>query len=158
MFIPNGFSKIQESHPSLILVFFVNQNTGFIAGDSGNVLRTSNGGINWNVTNILSPAVSYKSVYFFDQNTGYIAGRILTIDSISADAEAEIIKTTNGGLNWFSVLNDTGYTLRSVYFINSNTGYATGGLFALAKNYLLTTTNSGLNWSRNSPVKGIYIL
>ncbi len=148
------FQQNSGTSTQLNSIYFINPNTGIIASDSGKVLRTTNGGINWATSIIISSVVSYKSVYFYDQNTGYIAGRILIIDSNTVDAEPKIIKTTNGGVNWFSTLNDSGITLRAIYFINPNTGFATGGLFSLAQNYLLTTTNAGLNWQRTSPGDG----
>jgi photosystem II stability/assembly factor-like uncharacterized protein len=126
-------------------VYFIDQNTGFAAGFNGSVLKTTNGGTNWTASIILDTIVTYNSIYFINPNTGYIAGRILILGS-NFEAEPKIIKTTNSGVSWFSVLNDSGYTLRSIYFINSNTGFASGGLYSLGENYLLTTTNAGVNW------------
>lgn len=134
-------------------VCFVDPNTGIAAGTYGTVLRTTNGGTNWTASVILDTNIVYRSIYFLNQNTGYIAGCILLFQP-TLDAEPIIIKTTNAGVSWFSVLNDSGYTLRSLYFINSNTGFASGGLYGNGPNYLLTTTNAGVNWQRTSPGSG----
>ena len=42
-----------------------------------------------------------------------------------------------------------------IYFINPNTGFAAGGLYGLATNYLLTTTNTADNsWYAHPPGNG----
>ena len=57
-------------------------------------------------------------------------------------------------MNWNSTLNDTAYTLRSIYFLNANTGFAGGGTYSLSSNNLLMTTNGGLSWQKTSPGEG----
>ena len=134
-------------------VFFTDQNTGFIASDSGKILRTTNGGTSWSVSLLFDSSISYNSISFPNLTTGYIAGRILNLIN-NIEIKPIIIKTTNAGLNWFSVLNDTAHTLRAVYFMNPNTGFAAGGLYGLADNYLLSTTNGGASWQNSSPGNG----
>jgi photosystem II stability/assembly factor-like uncharacterized protein len=141
----------------LYSVFFVNQTTGFAAGDSGKVLRTTNAGVNWVVNTVPNNTVNYRSIYFVNQNTGYIAGRILILQPTFI-AIPKIIKTTDGGISWTSVLNDSGYTLRSINFINSNTGFAAGGLFGSGPGNLLMTTNGGVSWQFSSLSTGYSIL
>jgi hypothetical protein len=46
------------------------------------------------------------------------------------------LKTTNGGLNWFSVFHDS---FNTVFFKDVNTGWAAG-------TQMYKTTNSGANW------------
>ncbi len=140
----------------LYSVFFVNQTTGFIAADSGKVLRTTNGGTNWNVSVPIGDTVTYRSVYFVDANTGYIAGRYLVLQP-NIIAEPKIIKTTNGGLSWTSVINDSGYTLWPISFINANTGFAGGGLFEVGANTLVETTNGGAGWQKSTLGNGYLI-
>ncbi len=133
----------------LYSVFFVNQTTGFVACDSGKVLRTTNGGNNWTVSIVRSDSVYYRSIYFVNQSTGYIAGRIVILQQMQI-VKPIIMKTTDSGISWNSVLNDSGYTLRSVNFINSNTGFACGGLYFSGPGNLLMTTNGGVSWQFSS--------
>jgi hypothetical protein len=67
------------------------------------------------------------SIYFTDSNTGWVVGSYGTI-----------IKTTNGGTNWFSQNSGTTNVLYSVYFIDSNTGWAVG-----SNGTVLRTSNGG---------------
>ncbi len=139
----------------LYSVFFVNANTGFIASDSGKVLRTTNGGTNWISSTPIGDTVSFRSVYFVDANTGFIAGRYLIFSPLVA--KPIIIKTTNGGLSWSSAINDSGYTLWSVSFINANTGFATGGLYDAGPDTLVETTNGGASWHTSTLGNGYLI-
>ena len=83
---------------------------------------------------IFPKPVSYAigSSFFFNENSGIIyAGK-------------EILKTTNGGFNWYYLLKDSLY-IGSMYFLNENTGWISSDY-----NAILKTTNGGLNWERFS--------
>jgi len=164
-------------------ISFVNQNTGFVCGESGIALKTTNSGQNWNKMNTI-PNYYFCSIYFPDENNGYIgaSGTILkTTDSgyswldlnppivgklvlylfmidsstgFGAGSDGMIIRTTNAGTNWEFQNSGTSYALRSIKFININTGYIVGGSYT---NYIiLKTTNSGNNWiiqGQSSPIR-----
>ena len=104
---------------------------GFIVGDdigSGtNLLRTTNGGNNWESFSY----GSFNSLEIVDRKIAFIGGGTGT----------GIFKTTNGGDNWFKVFDST-LTWYDIKFINPNTG--------IAINYrrnMYYTTNSGVNWN-----------
>src|SRR5690349_9326587 len=86
----NWVSQVSGTTENLEAVFFVNANTGFIAGGAGNslVLKTTNGGTNWGLTD-LGGSFGLQDVYFADANTGYLSGIFGTV-----------YKTTNSGVNW----------------------------------------------------------
>ena len=144
----------------------ININTGWICGDNGSILKTTNSGINWFSLNS-GFNYSLTDIQFVNDNTGWVStrigGRIFkttnggvnwllqfeTFQSINAinffDTSkgwaagngGEVFLTTNGGSNWDSV--DVTGTLNDVRFLNQTTGYACGiGLYK--------TTNGGLNW------------
>ncbi len=113
---------------NLTKVIFTNENTGFSVGENGVFLRTTNGGVNWTSSRITPLRIN--SMYFIDSYTGYIS------------ASARILKTTNSGLNWFSETNITHAVFTNMYFMNENTGYATGDYSA----YIYKTTNGGKAW------------
>ena len=124
---------------SLNAVYFIDENLGFAVGDSGTILRTTDGGTTWNhlisgTNNIL------MSVYFQDANTGYAAGMAETI-----------LKTTNAGLSWSVISSGTYPWLYSLHFPQPGTGYAVG-----AEGAIIKTTNAGATWSRQS--SGIFTL
>ncbi|HEY5124193.1 MAG TPA: hypothetical protein VIK14_10705, partial [Ignavibacteria bacterium] len=47
-------------------VYFLNTNSGFICGDNGVVLKTSNGGVNWTSINSGLSTVRYNSICSLD--------------------------------------------------------------------------------------------
>lgn len=123
------FPQTSGTNFTLFSNFFVNDQTGWIAGD-GVVLKTSNGGTNW-FQQLSGLNDLFISVFFVSPTTGMITC-----------AGGFIYKTTNGGANWFSLPSPTSYNLNSVYFINTLTGWAVGGNGVIFK-----TTNFGGNWS-----------
>lgn len=114
-------------------VSFVNQNKGYIVGNYGTLLRTTNGGSNWEYLQPYQPK-NLNSIFFVNSNVGYAVG-----DS------GLIVKTTNGGDSWISQNSGVDTTLTDVFFLNENFGFAVGywGL-------VLKTTNGGLSWSSQS--------
>lgn len=108
-------------------VYFVNTFIGFIAGNNGIILKTTNKGLNWLSMNSASEK-NLHSVYFTDENKGYAVG-----DSI-------ILKTVNGGISWTS--QSLSYPMKCVFFINSHVGY-----IAAYSGTVIKTTNSGENWT-----------
>ena len=104
----------------------------WICGDSGTVLKTSDGGYNWNRDSILFG--SLRDIFFVNSQTGFI----------TADA-GTLYKTTNGGLNWsgfhyYPLLN---VGLEKIWFLNVNTGIATG-----SNGFICRTSNGGVNWTK----------
>jgi len=112
-------------------MYFINENTGWVAGYSNNILRTTNGGINW-FTQQTNWSSGYLSVYFINELTGY-AGGGHAINGIGI-----INKTTNGGINWYQVFYGNTGAIYNTYFINDTTGW-----FACGFGNVLKTTNGG---------------
>ncbi len=114
-------------------VYFVGTQTGWVVGDFGNILKTSNGGSDWSIqssgfTNKLN------SVYFVDTQTGWAVG-----------ANGIILKSSNGGQSWQAQNSGTANSLLSVNFTDAQTGWAvgTGGT-------ILKTSNGGSSWQSQS--------
>ena len=145
--------------------------TPYTANDTAYIIKTTNGGDNWNIifrqpTNTVG---GFNRVQFLNTNTGFACGNFFW-------------KTTNSGLNWFNV-NTSGIFPQSMYVLNEDTIWLTddeglvGGVFRttnggsswqqqlylgnqnptniyfynkdigfVAENVLYKTTNSGLNW------------
>ena len=80
---------------------FVNQNIGWVVGDSGTILYTSDGGINWEGQTI-SYANPLLSVSFCDEFNGWVVGD-----------NGIILKTTNQGNDWDRFYNDTSINIRN---------------------------------------------
>jgi len=118
----SGWYPLQSGTSTVLnSVYFLNDNTGYMAG-SGIILKTYNGGNNWIV---ISNYFGGTSIHFADENTGYVC-------------DGTVLKTTDGGVSWVN-FNLTG--LIDVYFINSNTGFAVG-----RNSQILRTYNGGILW------------
>lgn len=111
-------------------VYFLNENTGYIAGYNGTLMKTTNGGIIWD-QQVIGTTFYLNDIYFTNLNTGYISGQ-----------NGILKKTTNAGSNWFDLQTGVGSDINSIFFRNDNTGYIAG-----YNGYIGKTTNAGSNWS-----------
>jgi photosystem II stability/assembly factor-like uncharacterized protein len=132
---------------------FENENTGWICGSGGKIIKTTNGGLNW-ITQSSNITKSLNDIFFTDIQNGFIA----------ADS-GYILKTTNSGENWSSLYPYNIKNYNSVFFVNSYTGFALGksvggGFPPSVQLVLMKTTNGGLNWTRpleeGVPIGGNY--
>lgn len=114
---------------SLWGVSFANSSTGYAAGGTGTILKTTNGGVNW-VIQTSGTTQELFGICFVDAMTGWAAGN-----------NGVILNTTNGGANWNLQNSGTSNNFETVYFPSASTGYC-GGRFIIAK-----TTNGGVNWT-----------
>ena len=97
-------------------VFVFDLNTAIAVGYLGTVIKTTDGGLNWDVQHHAGGALkNLESVHFININTGWAVGDGGTI-----------LKTTDGGVNWFSVYTGRERSFYSVHFIDSNTGWVVG--------------------------------
>ena len=118
-------------------VEFINRYTGWTLGDGGNILKTTNGGINW--INIPNPSIIgggiLSSIFPVDSMYCYISG-----------GHDIILKTTNGGANWIEIHNGNpnGGIYNGVHFLNRDTGWFCGNTF------ILRTTNGGVSFDTGS--------
>ena len=124
-------------------LYFINSEIGFILNKNNGILRTDNGGINWQIN--LSGKI--KSIFYIDN---YVF--------LSVDDQANIYKTTNSGDNWTKVIQLRTKVKRQgnesmrrsadvdkLFFIDLNTGWAAGENI-MDRRFMYKTTNGGLNW------------
>ena len=114
---------------------------GWAAGDSGVIIKTSNGGINWNLQQSgISQNIHY--IFFLNKRLGWALSWVVS-DNPMKNFGTIILKTTNGGDNWNSDFYPIdSYYLNSIMFLDSLNGWIGG-----YPRPLLNTTNGGLNWS-----------
>lgn len=121
-------------------LFFTDTLKGWIGGDSGLVLYTTNGGTNWTVQNT---GVNDRivSMFFISNVTGFALA--WEVDNTPPNYYGtRILETTNGGTSWSNYLYpDSNLFLTTVYYLDSLHGYmvGTGGT-------LLSTSDAGSNW------------
>jgi len=187
LFASNCFSQwIQQSSGTtnaLYSVKFLNRNSGWIVGDYGTILKTTNGGNNWQSVPCPVGNKPLSMIHLVDSNVIYIVGWFETV-----------LKSTNGGENWIIIRNGPwaqSDCYDAVFFINENTGWmcgsspkvmkTTNGGVTLDSIYLFSaymtdiyfkdantgvmccegavfkSTNGGINWLHvNIPLNGIY--
>src|SRR5579864_1660032 len=90
------------------------QFNGWVVGDNGTILHTSDGGATWR------PQASGMSdalfgVSFVDTNNGWAVGE-----------PAAILHTSNGGATWSHQTSGTANNLLGVSFVDANNGWAVG--------------------------------
>lgn len=79
-------------------VFFVNEKTGWIAGGSGVLFSTNDGGKTWKKESGVTED-TIRQVYFSDEFTGWLLCE-RNIFNRGANASSYLLKTTNGGADW----------------------------------------------------------
>lgn len=99
----------------------------------GNKLSKSNGS-SWPVVIKDFTPLTPKKCYFTNIDTGYM------ILSQTQYSNSMIMKTTDGGQNWVTILDDTTKYINSIVFPTVNTGYFGGNQL------LLKTMDSGMNF------------
>jgi len=131
---------------------FVDTLNGWAAGDSGKILRTTNGGYNW-ILQDSKVRSRIEVLYFFNTRIGWA----VTWGNGPEFYGSIILKTTNGGNVWDTSAFFTPSTyIRTVYFQDSLYGFMGGNPMALFR-----TTNGGNSWDRcatdSVPVAGFPI-
>src|SRR5215475_6101508 len=108
---------------------FVDTNNGFAVGARGTILKTTDGGINWEII----PAGTEDDLYsvsFLSPNIGTVVGNF-----------GAILRTTDAGSHWAIQRDGMSDVLFGVSFTDANNGTAVG-----SDGLILRTTNGGTNW------------
>lgn len=132
-------SSYSPNNINLKKAAFVDSITGWVCGDSGLIMKTTNGGQNWITQNTKTKAFLHD-IFFLNKRLGWALG--WNIFNPQPPYGTYMLKTTNGGIDWdTSFFQMENVFLRKTYFQDSLYGFL-GGSF---KN-ILRTTNGGLNW------------
>ena len=98
-----------------------------MSSSAGKVLKTTNGGTNWNIVanSGINPNDRRKTVFFLDANIGWISTKI-------ENGYGVIQNTTDGGASWTTqgtpLINPQGgYAIFSVYFVDAQNGWLNAG-------------------------------
>ncbi len=145
----------QPTGNTLKAIKIFNTSTMYAVGGRGTFMKSNDGGDTWSVNNqVGNPDNSstgnlatrdLNAMWFFDSNTGIVGGATQTAPS--GVATGLINRTIDGGNTWnFAQFNDTTGSVNGFYFIDSNTGYLTGGTRAR----FFKTTDGGLTWQDQS--------
>ncbi len=106
---------------------FLNDNTGYICGEGGSIIKTTNSGQNWTSIPSLTPQAA-NSIAAVDENV-----------VIAGCNNGVYLRSTNSGQS-FSLIN-AGLSFQDFSFIDNNTGWSVAG------RYILKTTDKGGTWA-----------
>ncbi|MCB0727164.1 MAG: hypothetical protein KDD00_06845, partial [Ignavibacteriae bacterium] len=116
-------------------------NNVWSGGGGGRIVRSTNGGNNWSLTQTTN-SYAYYQIEMLNSQTGYAVGGNLNA------GVGYCVKTTNGGVNWSNLSILTPNTpIYGVDFINENTGWIFGGYPFGAPGVISKTTNGGSTWT-----------
>jgi photosystem II stability/assembly factor-like uncharacterized protein len=146
-----SISYIDSNARDIYDVIFPDQNTGYLVGTGGLIMKTTNGGENW-MYQASGVTGTLWDVDFINNDTGYAVG-----------ASGNILKTTDGGNIWsVSVYGTT--TIYKVHFVNDTLIFL--GSASTTTGRLLRSTNGGTTWDNitanitglDGTVRGIHFL
>jgi len=119
---------------------FLDNLTGWAAGDSGTILKTIDGGESW-ITQTSPLMDDIVDVMMVDTSFGWALAQYYPHDTVSAYGTT-LLRTTNGGANWFvqSVFVDD--FMHAIEFTDSAHGLLGGNL-----GKLFWTEDGGVSWT-----------
>ena len=126
----------------LTSVSVIDDNNAWVCGYAGRVLRTTNGGLNWESVNSapIPGTLDLHCIYGLDANTALVGG---------SGSSSFLYRTSNGGANWVQVFTETGGFINSVQMGNPFAGFMMGDPVG-GRWSLWGTTNAGLTWDSSS--------
>lgn len=132
-----GMKCVYTGTSNIILkgVQFLSNSVGFIWGEQGTLLKTSDGGNTW-INVPTSTTSAFDKLQVIDENTiFYMTG-------------STMMKTQDGGTTWTQITLPTTVPINSFNFFDALNGILCGGQY-LSPNflgYLYKTTDGGINW------------
>ena len=120
-------------------VFFVDENHGWMTPQNNTIIRTIDGGLNWE---IIHTDIYFEDIHFIDRLTGWGIGRL----NREGDSQFNnIYHTTDGGLAWKMQFAEARIE-HDIYFIDKNYGWAVG-------DSLYQTKDGGNSWTKNTEIE-----
>ena len=110
-------------------VYFFNPDSGFVVGAQGVVLKTTNGGTNWQDVSPATLTNDWNDLYFWNMDSGLVVG-----------SGGVIARTVDGGQNWTTISSGVGDNLLAVSF-SGNVGIIGG-----SSQTILRSTDAGMSW------------
>jgi photosystem II stability/assembly factor-like uncharacterized protein len=125
---------------SINTIDFVDEYIGWIAGSNGTLLKTNDGGENWDTVPI-DENWDITQIDFINESVGWAIGSMCN----SLACYGIIIKTNDGGFNWTMQKQILEIIFTSIYVIDEY------NVCVLDYNKIYKTTNGGTNWIDISP-------
>jgi photosystem II stability/assembly factor-like uncharacterized protein len=147
--------------PAIIYGISVNGNDIALVGQHGITNISNDGGSSWRNKNYSVSnnygSTTYGSVFVQTTGTGIpVTGNIW----LGPYQGGNILYTSNGGTNWSTKPSPNVSSVKTIQFINTNTGYIAGGNSFNGIGEMSKTTNAGASWTAlglPSPINGVAI-
>ncbi len=136
--LAQGWSVLATPPQLLFSVSFIDANNGWAVG-TGQILHTSNGGIDWIAQAGVADPVLH-SIFFSDPNNGWTVGE-----------GSKILHTGDGGATWVRQRGTHPASYLSVHFIDANIGWIVGTIGTI-----MHTTDGGQTWNNQAGGVGTY--
>ena len=150
-FSQSFWEKINSPTSTLLnSIVFTDSLNGWVSGDSGLIIHTSNGGKDWE-TQYTNDSLNVVNIFFLNDQIGWGSA----LSNYYEPYGTFVLKTTDGGINWNSEFLSMGEVyVNSFYFLDTLTGFAIGSPRVFHR-----TTDGGSNWVKvnldSSIVSGI---
>ena len=125
-------------------VYFLDRDRGWVAGSSGMLLETRDGGQTWRKLHSLTTDV-LRDVYFADEKTGWLLCERDLFRLKTNQERAYLLKTTDGGVSWQRV-NIEGFDVNARLAHAIFDGAERGLVFG-ESGVVLATNDGGAHWT-----------
>jgi len=115
----------------------IDNNIVWIAGASGKVLYTSNGGTNWIIAASPNPAIDMSNIFGINATTALVTG--------SSSTATFVYRTTNTGTSWTQVFTQSGGFIDAIIINSGGAGWMYGDPVG-GRWSIWLTTNQGVSW------------
>lgn len=116
---------------------FADSLNGWVAGDSGLIIHTTNGGEEW-IEQQTNTNSNIKDIFFLDENRGWA----VAWNEFIPPTGTSILSTTDGGENWsLELYREENVFMNSIYFLDTLNGWM-GGF----PGKMVFTTDGGVDW------------
>jgi photosystem II stability/assembly factor-like uncharacterized protein len=119
----------------LYTTYFATPKDGWAAGGEGYVMKTEDGGKNWQYQYLDIGYANLLSIHFSDPDTGWVVG-----------GSDNIFKSTDGGDSWQIQEIQNNFDYHCCYFTNSQTGWLAVRDLDASLEKILYTTDGGDSW------------
>jgi photosystem II stability/assembly factor-like uncharacterized protein len=136
-----GFGWVDQSANAATLqnlngAFFISNREGWLVGDLGTILYTTNAGRTWTAQPSNSTGYTLNAVAFVAPTIGVVVG-----------SAGRILRTTNAGTTWTALTAPTdGLALNDIWFQDATRGWIVGN-----NGLILRSINGGASWMRVVP-------
>ncbi|MEO8588993.1 MAG: YCF48-related protein [Flavobacteriales bacterium] len=126
--------QVSGTNVLLEKVKFVSDTEGWIVGDDGTILHTTDGGDTW-LPQTSGTTQWLRDLQMLNANEGWAVG-----------ANSTVLHTVNGGMTWVPQTLPAVIECRAVFFTDAMTGWISG-----TPDIMLKTTTGGASWTEAVP-------